>query len=166
MSVKETDVEKHERLRDAVEKELETMRKQLQQTVEAVATIGQAVAQMREEQGKGQAEQGKKLDIVSLLGAFLLKDLQGDKSPVDNFTRNIENMARVAQAIDAIRSPPDHTGELAKLVLMKAGTKAVTHAGVPRYMTKEEMKRYDALLDEAFGLGKEEEETKEGHLHG
>jgi len=160
---KEIDLETQERFKEAVFQELETMRKQMAQTVEAVATIAQAVAEMKETRGQPQ-EQGKKPpDLVTLVTAYLLRDLQGDKKPVESFTKDIENMARMAEALDRIRNPPDYEGVFAKRVLMKTGTKAITHGGFPRYMTKEELKKYDEYLNKAFGL--EEESEEGGHEH-
>jgi len=165
---KEAEVETVERFKQAVFQELETMRKQQQQTVEALTTLAQAVAQMKDGQGQPeQPQKGKGASIADVILALLAEDLQGRRNPVDNFTKNIENMARMADALDRIRSPPDYTGEFAKRVLMKTGTKVITHGGFPRYMTKDELKRYDSYLNRAFGIEGEGEgeEGEKGEEH-
>jgi len=91
----------------------------------------------------------------------VLKDLAGAGKPssLEEAAKSVGGLVKFAEEMDRFRHPFDFEGALAKRLLWRQGMRV---GGIPRYMTKLEMKRYDKLLDTAFGL--EEEEGEEEHV--
>jgi len=90
---------------------------------------------------------------------------EGGGMSMENFVKTAENMARAGAAIDNFRnlfriSP-------AEAMLMRAGLDRLRHP-MPRYMTKEEIRRYEKLLGvegALEGLAEQGEEAEE-HVKG
>lgn len=155
--------ERDEAFRQAVFKELDELRKQNAMLAEATAKLAEKLASLPSPEEQGQGKLGLKgLDPIT---ALILRGLIGEEKktdPVKLFAENTENLSRIAVALDKVRSPPDYEGLLAKRLLWKQGLRASATPGLPRYMTKEELKRYDKLLDKSLGI---EEEEGEGEEH-
>jgi len=84
-----------------------------------------------------------------------LKELAGGgkESSLKEAAKSIKGLVKFAEYMDRFRHPYDYEGALAKRLLWRQGMRS---GGIPRYMTKEEMKRYDKELDQMFGLEGEE----------
>jgi len=91
----------------------------------------------------------------------VLKDLAGAGKPssLEDAAKNVAALTKFAEAMDRFRHPFDYEGAVAKRLLWRQGMRS---GGLPRYMTKEELKRYDKYLDQSLGL---EEEGEEGEEH-
>jgi len=84
----------------------------------------------------------------------------GKPSSLEEAAKSVGGLVKFAEEMDRFRHPFDFEGTLAKRMLWRQGMRA---GGIPRYMTREELKRYDKYLDRAFGF--EEEEGGEEHEH-
>lgn len=81
----------------------------------------------------------------------------GNPSSLEEAAKSVGGLVKFAEQMDRFRHPFDYEGALAKRLLWRQGIRA---GGVPRYMTKEELKRYDKFLDRSLGLEEEEGETE------
>jgi len=92
----------------------------------------------------------------------VLKELTGAGKPssLEEAAKSVGALAQFAEQMDRFRHPFDYEGALAKRLLWRQGMRA---GGIPRYMTKDELKRYDKYLDLSLGL-KEEEEGESEHV--
>jgi len=89
----------------------------------------------------------------------VLKDLSGgEKSSLEEAAKHVGGLVKFAEEMDRFRHPFDYEGALAKRLLWRQGIRG---SAIPRYMTKEELKRYDKYLDQSLGL---EEEGGEEHV--
>jgi len=86
----------------------------------------------------------------------VLKELAGAGKPssLDEAAKSVGGLVKFAEEMDRFRHPFDLEGTLAKRLLWRQGMRS---GGIPRYMTKDEMKRYDKYLDQMFGFGEGEE---------
>jgi len=85
----------------------------------------------------------------------VLKELAGGGKPssLEEAAKSVGGLVKFAEEMDRFRHPFDGEGALAKRLLWRQGMRV---GGIPRYMTKEELKRYDKFLDQSLGLGEEE----------
>jgi len=158
-------MESQEQFKTAVFKELEQLREQNAMLAQATATLADKVASISSNpQAVGQAA----ATMQNPWTALLLRGLIGDEKksdPVRLLAEQTENVARIAEAVDRIRSPLDVEGMLAKRLLWRQGLRATAGPGLPRYMTKEELRRYDKYLNQVMGLDEFEGEGEGEQEH-
>jgi len=163
----QTKAERDEAFKEAVFKELDEVRKQNAMLVQATAQLAEKVANLSAEpEGQGKVN----LKGIDPITALILRGLMGEEKkadPVEMLAKQTENLARIAESVDRIRSPMDVEGMLAKRLLWRQGLRATGTPGLPRYMTKEELKRYDKVLNRNLGLEEwEEEGESDEHVKG
>jgi len=120
---------------------------------QAINTLAQAIVKLNEKiEAKPNPAKGE--GTSDWIG--VLKDLAGAGKPssLEEAAKNVESLTKFAEAMDKFRHPFDYEGAVAKRLLWRQGLRSGT---LPRYMTKEELKRYDKFLATSLGVEEEEE---------
>jgi len=149
-------------------------------------TVEELLAQVQAQMAAMQAENKKSIDVMAQAIVALnekieaksnpakegtsdwiavLKELAGAGKPssLEEAAKSVGGLVKFAEEMDRFRHPFDYEGALAKRLLWRQGMRS---GGIPRYMTKEELKRYDKYFDRALGLEEEEGgEGEEGEEH-
>jgi len=137
---------------ESIEKQNET----INQLAKAVLALNDKIEAQKASGGGGTNE------VLSILREFAGEG-KGSSSNMDSFVRQAEGMARAGAAIDSFRNP--YRISPAEAMLMRAGLDRLRHP-LPRYMSREELRRYEKILGVEGALEGFEEGGGEGGGHG